>query len=949
MPSLCNWAKSLQGMFCAVWLVSLACLLPPLASALPNDATALLSFLSGIDKDPTASLTSTWKGNSLDSIGCPAGWYGVSCSNGSVTGISLGGLNLSGEIRKGTLGTISQLSSLYLLKNQLTGLLPDDLGALSLLQQLDVSDNFFHGSIPSSFSGLQNLVNLTLSGNRFDGVIPDMFENISSLVAVDISMNSLSGAIPPTLSLLPHLVSLNLSSNVLSGALPNSLEGLSELQIFDLHSNQLSGSIDPAWINLAKIQSIDLSSNGFSGPLPWQQTRPVFSNIVYVNFSHNQLSGQLAPANAASVFANQLQVLDVSSNQLSGDLPSFQFAFSLQILRLQNNSFSGSVPPALLSSDASLLEDLDMSMNNLSGNVPSIIASSLQTLNLSSNALSGVLPPKLGSCATVDLSNNLFSGSLSAMQTWSNSLEVLDLSSNFLTGDLPNQTAQLLRLISFNVSHNSLSGTIPPLFGNFHKLTCLDLSANQLIGEIPPSLFQCPSLTDLRLSHNQFSGSILLDDSLASDSIPRNYVSHAASFALSPLSVLDLSWNSINGSIPQGIGSLAMLQLLDLSRNKLTGTIPPLSQLDNLQSLDLSFNQLTGSIPAQIPVSLQEFNVSSNDLSGEIPSVLEHKFPISSFFPGNSGLTATAGAFNSSSPSQNLPGILKSAHHKGITPAVKAGLIGGCTAGVILVLIACAFVFYIKKSRPPRTARTSVFRVIDKGLAQPGGAGNERRRDLSCQTDVQVAPSVTVGVPSRYPLSPLKDTDGGQSKGTSTAQEESLFKSLEIPKRTAPIGMSPSKKQFTGLLQSMPKEESSLSADNTVVLKVGSPDKLAGDLFLLDSSITFTAEELSRAPAEVLGRSSHGTSYKATLENGHSVTVKWLREEIARSKKDFTNEAKKLGSIKHPNILPLKGFYWGPREHEKLIIRDFVSSGSLDNRLSGMSFLFLLCEVSGID
>jgi serine/threonine protein kinase len=114
-----------------------------------------------------------------------------------------------------------------------------------------------------------------------------------------------------------------------------------------------------------------------------------------------------------------------------------------------------------------------------------------------------------------------------------------------------------------------------------------------------------------------------------------------------------------------------------------------------------------------------------------------------------------------------------------------------------------------------------------------------------------------------------------------------------------------------------------------MVLKVHSPDRLAGDLFFLDGSLLFTAEELSRAPAEVLGRSSHGTSYKATLDNGHVLTVKWLREGLAKNKKDFTREAKRFGGIKHPHVVPMRGYYWGPREHEKLLLSDYVSTGSL--------------------
>lgn len=112
-------------------------------------------------------------------------------------------------------------------------------------------------------------------------------------------------------------------------------------------------------------------------------------------------------------------------------------------------------------------------------------------------------------------------------------------------------------------------------------------------------------------------------------------------------------------------------------------------------------------------------------------------------------------------------------------------------------------------------------------------------------------------------------------------------------------------------------------------MDVRSPDRLAGELHFLDETITLTPEELSRAPAEVLGRSSHGTSYRATLENGVFLTVKWLREGVARPKKEFAKEAKKFANIRHPNVVGLRGYYWGPTPHEKLILSDYVAPGSL--------------------
>ena len=73
---------------------------------------------------------------------------------------------------------------------------------------------------------------------------------------------------------------------------------------------------------------------------------------------------------------------------------------------------------------------------------------------------------------------------------------------------------------------------------------------------------------------------------------------------------LDLSNESLSGTIPAELGTLFELTTLDLRSNSLTGSIPrELGWLFNLEELRLSGNSLTGCIP----VTLQD--VATNDLS----------------------------------------------------------------------------------------------------------------------------------------------------------------------------------------------------------------------------------------------------------------------------------------------------------------------------------------------
>ena len=69
---------------------------------------------------------------------------------------------------------------------------------------------------------------------------------------------------------------------------------------------------------------------------------------------------------------------------------------------------------------------------------------------------------------------------------------------------------------------------------------------------------------------------------------------------ISPLSVLDLSFNQFNSSIPRWLFNLTSLTKLDLGYNALQGTIPyNFVNLRNLVGLDMSGNQnITGQLPS---------------------------------------------------------------------------------------------------------------------------------------------------------------------------------------------------------------------------------------------------------------------------------------------------------------------------------------------------------------
>ena len=109
-------------------------------------------------------------------------------------------------------------------------------------------------------------------------------------------------------------------------------------------------------------------------------------------------------------------------------------------------------------------------------------------------------------------------------------------------------------------------------------------------------------------------------------------------------------------------------------------------------------------------------------------------------------------------------------------------------------------------------------------------------------------------------------------------------------------------------------------------------------VFLDGCSYNFDLEDLLRASAEVLGKGSYGTAYKAILEDGTIVVVKRLKDVVA-GKKEFEQQMEQIGRVgKHANLVPLRAYYYS--KDEKLVVYEYVATGSFSAMLHGMLMSF---------
>jgi hypothetical protein len=114
---------------------------------------------------------------------------------------------------------MTQLQSLQVEANQITGQVPQEILKLAELEYIDLSDQSgegLSGHLPIFLT--HQLKSLDLSGNSFSGTIPDNFVSVvgADSLNLDLSSNKLGGELPSSLSRFP-MSSMNVADNKITG------------------------------------------------------------------------------------------------------------------------------------------------------------------------------------------------------------------------------------------------------------------------------------------------------------------------------------------------------------------------------------------------------------------------------------------------------------------------------------------------------------------------------------------------------------------------------------------------------------------------------------------------------------------------------------------------------------------------------------------------------------
>lgn len=116
-----------------------------------------------------------------------------------------------------------------------------------------------------------------------------------------------------------------------------SLCNVTSIWVLSLKNNNLSGGIQSEISNCRALTHLYLAGNRFSGGLP--SSVPQLGILKRLDISNNDLSGPLPDLSRISGLLTFL----AQNNQLTGEIPNFDFSNLLQF-NVSNNNFSGPIP-----------------------------------------------------------------------------------------------------------------------------------------------------------------------------------------------------------------------------------------------------------------------------------------------------------------------------------------------------------------------------------------------------------------------------------------------------------------------------------------------------------------------------------------------------------------------------------------------------------------------------
>ena len=253
------------------------------------------------------------------------------------------------------------------------------------LEFLNLDFNKISGPLPAClFDKSSKLRELHLDSNKMSSTIPDVFPKGSELHHLSIVDADLTGGLPKSFKQLAKLRSLDLRFNNLSGEIPEEIGRSPSLVSFRMEVNKLTGRVPSSFALSSSIRILTLDNNSFTRfPDEWVDGGSQGNNLIEVGLGFNRLKGKFPLALAREP---NLALIDLRNNELDGELSGGDGLFQKTwFISLRNNKFCCTIPEGwkdigiftgLALNGLRTPPLLDLSNNQLSGDIPEYMLNS---------------------------------------------------------------------------------------------------------------------------------------------------------------------------------------------------------------------------------------------------------------------------------------------------------------------------------------------------------------------------------------------------------------------------------------------------------------------------------------------------------------------------------------------------------------------------------------------
>ncbi|ESQ41650.1 hypothetical protein EUTSA_v10012966mg [Eutrema salsugineum] len=368
------------------------------------------------------------------------------------------------------------------------------------------------------------------------------------------------------------------------------------------------------------------------------------------------------------------------------------------------------------------------------------------------------------------------------------------------------------------------------------------------------------------------------------------------------VTALRLPGVGLSGPLPIAIGNLTQLETLSFRFNALTGPIPPdFANLTLLRYLYLQGNAFSGEIPSflfTLP-SVIRINLAQNNFSGRIPDNVNSATRLATLYLQDNQLTGSIPEIKIPLQQFNV----SSNQLNGSIPDPLSGMPKTAFEGNSLCgkpLDACSV-----------TVAGNGTKTVGKGNSDKLSAGAIAGIVIACFVVLLLLFLILFCLCRKK-----KKEDNVQSRNIEAApvptSSAAVAKESAVANAAHPVanGAPPSSENGAS-------KTPAVSKDLT---------------FFVKSLGEFDLDGLLKASAEVLGKGTLGSSYKASFDHGLVVAVKRLRDVVV-PEKEFREKMQVLGSLSHVNLVTLIAYYFS--RDEKLVVFEYMSRGSLSALLHG--------------